>query len=158
VNILHDAPDIDNVEAVSKKHRYILDIAEDVLRLCIEAEEEEFKYVNTDVIPYEFDILLARSRHLVDGLMSVRRETDVLRTKCDIIETRKLNKRIELLTKIMAVLTVLSLIISVPNTVATIFGIPTVSALFNFDFIMQVTIISAIVSVALSYFYVRGVL
>ena len=88
----------------------------------------------------------------------MRRETDSLRTKCDIIETRKLNKRIELLTKIMAVLTVLSLIISVPNTVATIFGIPTISALFTFDFIIELTVISGIIAIILSYIYVRGVL
>jgi Mg2+ and Co2+ transporter CorA len=155
---LHDSPDIDQVEQVSKRNREVWDIAEDVLRLCIEAEEEEFKYVNIDVIPYEFDILLARARHLVDRIKGVRRETDSLRTKCDIIETRKLNKRIELLTKIMAVLTVLSLIISVPNTVATIFGIPTISALFSFDFIIELTVISGIIAVILSYIYVRGVL
>ena len=155
---LHDSPDIDQVEVVSKRNREVRDIAEDVLRLCIEAEEEEFKYVNIDVIPYEFDILLARARHLVDRIKGVRRETDSLRTKCDIIETRKLNKRIELLTKIMAVLTVLSLIISVPNTVATIFGIPTISALFSFDFIIELTIISGIIAILLSYIYVRGVL
>lgn len=155
---LHDSPDIDQVEQVSKRNRDVWDIAEDVLRLCIEAEEEEFKYVNIDVIPYEFDILLARARHLVDRIKGVRRETDSLRTKCDIIETRKLNKRIELLTKIMAVLTVLSLIISVPNTVATIFGIPTISALVTFDFIIELTVISGIIAVILSYIYVRGVL
>ncbi|MBD3397839.1 hypothetical protein GF412_01760 [Candidatus Micrarchaeota archaeon] len=157
-HLLHDSPDIDKVEQVSKRNREVRDIAEDVLRLCIEAEEEEFKYVNIDVIPYEFDILLARARHLVDRIKGVRRETDVLRTKCDIIETRKLNKRIELLTKIMAVLTVLSLIISVPNTVATVFGIPAVSELFAFDLIIELTIISGIIALILSYIYVRGVL
>ncbi len=154
---LHDAPDIDNVEVVSKRNREVGDIAEDALRLCIEAEEEEFKYVNIDVIPYEFDILLARARHLVDRIKGVRRETDVLRTKCDIIETRKLNKRIELLTKVMAILTVVGLIISVPNTVATVFGIPAVSALFSFDLIIELTIISGIIAVLLSYLYVREV-
>ncbi len=158
VRKLHDAPDIDEVEKSSKRNMEVRDIAEDVLRLCIEAEDEEFKYVNIDVIPYEFDILLVRARHLVDRMKGVRREIDVLRTKCDINETRKLNKRIELLTKIMAVLTVVSLVISVPNTVATIFGIPAVSALFSFDFIMELTIISAIIAVGLSYFYVREVL
>lgn len=158
VHALHDSPDIDEVENLSKRNREVRDISEDVLRLCIEAEEEEFKYVDIDVIPYEFDILLARARHLVDRIKGVRRETDVLRTKCDIIETRKLNRRIELLTKIMAVLTVVSLVISVPNTVATIFGIPTVSALFQFDFIMELTLLSAFAATILSYFYVRGVL
>lgn len=155
---LHASPDIDKVELVSKSNREIWDIAEDVLRLCIEAEEEEFKYVNIDIIPYEFDILLARARHLVDRIKGIRREMDSLRAKCDIIETRKLNKRIELLTKIMAVLTVVSLVISVPNTVATFFGIPNVGALFSFDFIIELTIVSGIIAVALSYIYVRGVL
>ncbi len=154
---LHDAPDIDQVEVVSKRNREVRDIAEDVLRLCIEAEEEEFKYVNIDVIPYEFDILLARARHLVDRIKGVRRETDVLRTKCDIIETRKLNRRIELLTKVMAVLTVVGLVISVPNTVATIFGIPAVSAIFNFDFIIELTFVSGVIAIVLSYFYVKEV-
>ena len=154
---LHDLPDIDEVETISKRNMEVRDIAEDVLRFCIEAEEEEFKYVNIDIIPYEFDILLVRARYLVDRMKGVRREIDVLRTKCDIIETRKLNKRIELLTKVMAILTVLGLIISVPNTVATIFGIPAVSNLFSFDLIIELTIISGIIAVVLSYFYVREV-
>jgi len=154
---LHDSPDIDQVEQVSKKNRDVWDISEDVLRLCLEAEEEEFKYVNIDVIPYEFDILLARARHLVDRIKGVRRETDSLRTKCDIIETRKLNKRIELLTKVMAILTVVGLVISVPNTVATVFGIPAVSALFSFDLILELTIISGIIAIGISYLYVREV-
>ena len=155
---LHDSPDIDEVEKISKHNIEVRDIAEDVLRLCIEAEEDEFRYINIDVIPYEFDILLVRARHLVDRMNGVRREIDVLRTKCDIIETRKLNRRIELLTKIMAILTVVSLIISVPNTVATVFGIPTVSALFTFDFIIELTLVSGLIALAVSYFYVKEVL
>lgn len=158
INGLHDSPDIDEIERVSKRNRSVWDIAEDVLSLCIEAEEEEFKYVDIEVIPYEFDILLARARHLVDRFRSHRGEIDVLRTKSDIIETRKLNKRIELLTKIMAVLTVLSLIISVPNTVATIFGIPRVSEAVSIDLAMLLIIFSSILSVAFSYYYVRGIL
>ncbi|MBN2122194.1 hypothetical protein JW721_04010, partial [Candidatus Micrarchaeota archaeon] len=105
-----------------------------------------------------FDILLARARHLVDRFRSHRAEIDVLRTKSDIIETRKLNKRIELLTKIMAVLTVLSLIISVPNTVATIFGIPKVSEAISIDFAMILIMASSVLSVVFSYYYVRGIL
>ncbi len=158
INALHDSPDIDEIEPVSKRNRLVWDIAEDILSLCIEAEEEEFKYVDIEVIPYEFDILLARARHLVDRLRSHRGEIDVLRTKSDIIETRKLNKRIELLTKIMAILTVLSLIVSVPNTVATIFGIPSVSASFSIDFAMIMIMISGVVSIVFSYYYVRGIL
>mgnify|MGYP006285728897 CR=1 FL=1 len=155
---LHDCPDIDAVEKVSKRNRQVRDIAEDVLRLCIEAEEEEFKYVNIDVIPYEFDILLARARHLVDRIKGVRRETDVLRTKCDIIETRKLNKRIELLTKIMAVLTVVSLIISVPNTVATFYGIPTIGEAADIGVILWLLLVSTAFALIISYIYVREVL
>jgi Mg2+ and Co2+ transporter CorA len=158
MNGLHDSPDIDEIERVSKRNRLVWDIAEDILSLCIEAEEEEFKYVDIKVIPYEFDILLARARHLVDRLRSHRSETDVLRTKSDIIETRKLNRRIELLTKIMAILTVLSLIVSVPNTVATVFGIPSVSAAYSIDFAMLMIIASSIISVVFSYYYVRGIL
>lgn len=158
INGLHDSPDIDEIERVSKRNRSVWDIAEDVLSLCIEAEEEEFKYVDIEVIPYEFDILLARARHLVDRFRSHRAEIDVLRTKSDIIETRKLNKRIELLTKIMAVLTVLSLIISVPNTVATIFGIPKVSEAISIDFAMILIMASSVLSVVFSYYYVRGIL
>lgn len=158
INTLHDAPDIEDIERVSKRNRQVWDIAEDVLSLCIEAEEEEFKYVDIKVIPYEFDILLARARHLVDRLRNHRVEIDVLRTKSDILETRKLNRRIELLTKIMAVLTVLSLIVSVPNTVATIFGIPSVSAASSIDFAMLMIILSGIFAVVFSYYYVRGIL
>jgi Mg2+ and Co2+ transporter CorA len=155
---LHASPDIDRVEAVSKINREIWDIAEDVLRLCIEAEEEEFKYVNIDIIPYEFDIMFARARHLVDRIRGVTREMDSLRAKCDILEARKLNKRIELLTKIMAVLTVLSLIVSVPNTVATFYGIPVIGESADIGMMSWLIVVSTAIAVVFSYIYVRGVL
>ncbi|MEM4272480.1 MAG: CorA family divalent cation transporter [Candidatus Bilamarchaeaceae archaeon] len=155
---LYMNPDIDQVEILFRKARNLYNVADDVLRLCIEAEDEGLKYIDLKVIPYEFDVLMARARHLVDRMDSFKREVDVLRTKCDIAETKKLSKRVEVLTQIMAVLTVISLIISVPNTIATIFGIPAVSDVFTFDFIMEMVIVSSLLALVASYFYVRGVL
>lgn len=157
-NQLHLNPDIDQVEILFRKARNLYNVADDVLKLCIEAEDEGLKYIDLKVIPYEFDVLMARARHLVDRMESFKREVDVLRTKCDINETRKLSKRIEILTQIMAVLTVISLVISVPNTVATIFGIPAVSANFEFEFIMEIVLLSSFLALLASYFYVRGAL
>ncbi len=157
-NALHSNPDIDQVEILFRKARNLYNVADDVLKLCIEAEDEGLKYIDLKVIPYEFDVLMARARHLVDRMESFKREVDVLRTKCDINETRKLSKRIEILTQIMAVLTVISLVISVPNTVATIFGIPAVSEVFNFEFILEIVLLSSFLALIASYFYVRGAL
>jgi len=157
-NQLHMNPDIDHVEILFRKARNLYNVADDVLKLCIEAEDEGLKYIDLKVIPYEFDVLMARARHLVDRMESFKREVDVLRTKCDINETRKLSKRIEILTQIMAVLTVISLVLTVPNTVATIFGIPAVSANFSFNFIMEIILASSFLALIASYFYVRGAL
>ncbi len=155
---LHDYPDIDEVEIVGKQVRIVSDVMEDVLQLVLEAEDEEFKYLNPDVIPYEFDILVARTRHIVDRIRNLKREINILRTKCELIEARKLNKRIELLTKIMAILTIVSLIISVPNTVATFFGIPSVAETVEIQMMVWVILISSVLAVLLSYLYVRGVI
>ena len=155
---LHDYPDIDEVETVSKRVRIVSDVVEDILQLLIEGEDKEFKYLNPDVLPYEFDILIARTRNMADRLRNLKRETNIIRSKCDIIETRKLNKRIELLTKIMAILTVISLVISIPNTVATIFGIPTVAETINIPTMMWLIVVSSIIAIAVSYLYVRGVI
>jgi hypothetical protein len=157
-NQLHLNPDIDQVEILFRKARNLYNVADDVLKLCIEAEDEGLKYIDLKVIPYEFDVLMARARHLVDRMESFKREVDVLRTKCDINETRKLSRRIETLTQIMAVLTVISLVLTVPNTVATIFGIPAVSEQFNFNFIMEIILLSSFLALVASYFYVRGAL
>lgn len=155
---LHEYPDIDEVEIVGKQVRTVSDVMEDVLQLVIEAEDEEFKFLNPEIIPYEFDILVARTRHTVDRLRNLKREINILRTKCELIEARKLNKRIELLTRVVAVLTIIGLIITVPNTVATFFGIPVISDAVDIPQIAFWLAISTVISVILSYFYVRGVI
>lgn|GEM_PF-5841955 len=83
----------------------------------------------------------------LDRLIKIEKHEDKMITSMvRLIEsTEKLNKRIEGLTWIMLVLTAITFIISIPNTVATIMGIPKVSDIIS----VEIIILSIILSVAI---------
>jgi len=64
----------------------------------------------------------------------------------------KLSERINRLTWIMLVLTWITLIVSIPNTLATFFGIPKVSEMLRVEIIAVSMIISIILPVAILLF------
>ncbi|MCK4318975.1 hypothetical protein KAW38_00180 [Candidatus Micrarchaeota archaeon] len=152
---LHDDPNIDIVEDVAKRIRTTSDIVEDLLKLFLEIEDGEIDFINPKIIPYEFDLLVARTNHLVDRIRNLKKEINILRTKCEMVETKTLSKRIELLTKVMAVLTIVGVIISVPNTLATVFGVKSIADLFTIENMFWIMVWGTIVSVVASLIYMK---
>ncbi len=152
---LHDNPNIDIVEDVAKRIRVTSDIVEDLLKLFLEIEDNEIDFINPKIIPYEFDLLVARANHLVDRIRNLKKEINILRTKCEMVETKTLSGRIELLTRVMAVLTIVGVVISVPNTLATVFGVRSIADLFSIENMFWIMIWGTIVSVIASFIYMK---
>lgn len=141
------------IEELSDRLKGFRDIADDFVLLLIKLEKKGVKFVQTMALPYSFDILVAEARHLADRCRSSRKEISVLRDKFDAIQMRNLNTTMERLTKVMTVLTVVTLIISIPNTIATVFGIPTFAQLIPWGDVLSMLVISSIIAIVISLFY-----
>ncbi len=154
-----DSLSIDEIERASKKLKKFRDLIDDFLHLLIRTEDNETKFVDTAAIAYEFDLLLAQTRHLADRCRTARKELNVIRQKCDMLQTKSLNSSIEKLTKIVMFLTVVGIVISVPNTIATIYGISKVAESTTPMVIWELLVFGTIISIALSivyiYYYMR---
>ncbi|MEM2943026.1 MAG: hypothetical protein QXT81_06350 [Candidatus Bathyarchaeia archaeon] len=74
-----------------------------------------------------------------------KHEDKMITSMVKLIEsTERLNRRLESLTWLMLVLTAITFVISIPNTVATIIGIPRVSDIVSVEIILALIAISAI--------------
>ncbi|MEM3060673.1 MAG: CorA family divalent cation transporter [Candidatus Anstonellales archaeon] len=146
---------LDEIERISKKIKKFRDLVDDFLHLLIRAEDKDIKFVDTAVLAYEFDLLLAQTRHLADRCRTAKKELNVIRQKCDVFQTMNLNKNIEKLTKIMMFLTIVGIVISVPNTIATIYGIGKIAEGTSEAFIWGAISISFLISIFLSFAYLH---
>jgi Mg2+ and Co2+ transporter CorA len=84
-----------------------------------------------------------------DELLNIEKHEDVMLTSMvKLIETNeRLSQRINNLTWVMLALTWITVIISIPNTLATFFGIPKVSEAFQIEIIVVSVLISVIIPV-----------
>ncbi|MBS7626410.1 hypothetical protein KEJ51_05145 [Candidatus Bathyarchaeota archaeon] len=100
------------------------------------------------------EVTTSTINEFLDRLVKIERHEDKMITSMvRLIEsTEKLNRRIEGLTWIMLVLTAITFIISIPNTVATIMGIPRVSDIVSVEIILLSITLSAIVPVLLIFY------
>nr|MDO8134422.1 hypothetical protein [Candidatus Njordarchaeum guaymaensis] len=87
---------------------------------------------------------------VLDELLNIERHEDMMLTSIvKLIETNeRLSERINSLTWIMLALTWITVIISVPNTLATFFGIPKVSDVFQVEIIVIAVLISIMIPAA----------
>ena len=88
-------------------------------------------------------------REVLDELLNIERHEDrMLTSVVKLIETNeRLSQRINNLTWVMLALTWVTVIISIPNTLATFFGIPKVSEAFQIEIILISVLISVIIPV-----------
>lgn len=142
-------------EVLFRDLRELTDIVEALLRACLRIDRSKSKHLSIDLIEYDFDVLIEDARYLLDRLVSTKKEINSIRDKFEIQISKQLNVNVAKLTEIMLILTIISLVISVPNTVATIFGVSSLAALVTPDFIINLTIISTILSVIISVWYIK---
>lgn len=149
------AETLESVEHLTLELRRFIDSLEDLLKIIIKVEEKGIKFVNVRAIGYEYKVLIAEARLLWDRSRSARKELNILMHKCNTLEAHELNDSFVKLTKIAAILAIVAIVISVPNTVATIFGIPTLAVLVNPVDVVWLMIISTIISVMVCWWYLR---
>jgi len=117
-----ESPSSEKIEQLTRRLRRLQDIADDFMALLIRLKAREVPFVDTNKIGYDFDILIARTRHLVHRCSSATRELSRLHTIIEMKTTSELNKRIESLTEIMKRLTAITVILMLPTMLASHYG------------------------------------
>ncbi|NYZ77800.1 magnesium transporter CorA family protein [Candidatus Micrarchaeota archaeon] len=124
--------ELDRFEDTSISLRKTMDRVEDFLNILITLEERKIRQVNTAFISYDYELLISRTRHLLDRCRNHVNQLRDIRTQIEMRSTIELNKRIERLTDIMKKLTALTLIFMIPNIIASHFGM-------NFKFMPELS-------------------
>ncbi|MEM2896948.1 MAG: hypothetical protein QW265_02385 [Candidatus Bathyarchaeia archaeon] len=90
-----------------------------------------------------------KNRGFSDELLRLEKHEDEMITSMVRLmkANEELNERINRLTLIMLILTWITLIISIPNTLATFFGIPKISEILELEVIVSSVIVSTIVPI-----------
>ncbi len=115
----HDLP---NMESTSIDLRKLAVKVEDFVNLLYTLEDRKVPVFVTQYVSYDYDLLLARARHVLDRCRNHLQELRDLRAEIEIKSTNQLNKRLEELTNIMKKLTALTLILMIPNILFSLYG------------------------------------
>ena len=110
------------IERLGRHLRKLNDFVEDFLDVLIKLEDREVREVNTSYISYDYDVLLGKTRHLLDRIKSHQAQITGLRNEIELHSTRELNKRIENLTQIMRRLTAITVVLIIPNIITGFYG------------------------------------
>jgi len=145
--------EVEELEEHSSNLRKLGNLVDDFKDIIEDVKEGRLHFFDPSLAEYDYDLAAARTQHLRDRCRTLRRQISDLKHEKDISSTIQLNKNIERLTIIMAIFTVVALIISVPNTVATFFGITKVAEEFSVEAIYRIFFISLIITTVLSYYY-----
>ncbi|HII39283.1 TPA: hypothetical protein HA318_04760, partial [Candidatus Micrarchaeota archaeon] len=114
--------DLEKISDVNNIIRKLTDKLEDFIDVLIRVEERRVREVNTAYVGYDYHVLRATATHLLDRCKnSVNRVKDV-RMEYEMKSAQELNKRIEYLTEIMKKLTAITLILMIPNIIASHYG------------------------------------
>lgn len=117
-----EKPDLDRLSYVGKRLRKLTDRVEDFLDLLIKLEDRKIREVNTGYVGYDYDVITAKARHLLDRCKSHQLQVRELRTEYDIKVAGELNMRLAHLTDVTKKLTGLAVIIAIPMVIAAIYG------------------------------------
>ena len=148
--------DLDDIEEVDRKLKKFSDVVHSYESLLIEMEESTLKFVNVEVIGYDYDLLLAKATHLSELCRGLKGELSIVRDKTEVRFSKELNRNIVRLTQIMAYLTIITVVISIPNTVGSLYGMNVpVGILADPVVVLIVLLITTVASIALSYYYMR---
>lgn len=144
------------IEETGRSLRKLTDRVEDLVQLVILLKEREIKEFDTKIIAFDYDMLNAESRYWLERCRSHVYRISSLRTKSEIRNTRELNQTISKLTVIMAFLSIVAIVVSVPGTIGAIFGIPALSNKYfegNPMLLLWSLITSTTLAIVLGYMY-----
>jgi magnesium transporter len=114
--------DADRIVDLGKALRKLTDKVEDFQDLMIKLADRQVTEVNTQYIEYDYDVLTAKSRHMLDRCRSHAGQVTGLRNEVELKAAKDLNKRIIDLTDIMKKLTAITVILLIPNIIAGHYG------------------------------------
>ncbi len=127
------------IERLGRRLRKVGDKVEDFLDLLIKLEDRDVREVNTGYVSYDYDVLLAKARHLLDRIKSHSSQIVGLRNEVESRFSRELNARIEYLSDVVRKLTAITVILMIPNIITGYYGMN----LRNLSSIVDVTTPSA---------------
>ncbi len=145
--------DIDALDEQSVHLRQLTNLAEDFKEIAVSIKDSKFSFVNSGLIEYDFDVLTAKTQHLLDRCRSARRYVADLKYDKDTSATTQLNLSMRKMTRIMALLAIIANVIAVPNTVATLYGVGKIAELNSSGFILILFTISTIVTAIVSLYF-----
>ena len=111
-----------DIESLGKRLRKVGNKVEDLVDLLIKLEERDVHEVNTSYVSYDYDVLVAKSRHLLDRIKSHSGQIVGLRNEVESRFSRELNRRIEVLSHQVKMLTAITIMLMIPNIIAGHYG------------------------------------
>jgi len=147
-----------NIDALGEQSiclRQLTNLAEDFKEIVVSIKDSKFSFVNSGLIEYDFDVLTAKTQHLLDRCRSLRRYIADLKYDKDTSATTQLNLSMRKMTRIMALLAIIANVIAVPNTVATLYGVGKIAELNSSGFILILFAISTVIAAIISLYFWR---
>jgi len=122
IDELEVALDAARIDAAGKALRKLTDKVEDFLDVMLKLEDRQVPEVNTTFVQYDYDVLTAKSRHLLDRCRSHIGQITELRNDIEVRATKELNLKIADLTNIMKKLTSITVILMIPSIITSHYG------------------------------------
>ncbi len=146
---------IREIDEMAHNVRTLIDMLEAFLRAALRIHRTKSKFINIKAIEYDFDVLFTDARYLLERMVVLKKDLANARTRYELEISKELNINVAKLTEIMLILTIIGLVLSVPNTVATIFGVSTLAEMVPAGTVIDLIILSTIVSSLLSIWYIK---
>lgn len=123
--------DLDEIEEVERHLKKFSDVVHSFETLLIEFEESTLKFVDVELIGYDYDLLLAKTTHLSELCKGLKGEISITRDKTEARSSKELNKRIEHLSEVVRTLTAVTILFMIPTIISSHFGMNFQNTLIN---------------------------
>ena len=156
MNELESSPILDYVEDSGRALRRLTDKMESFVELIIVLKQRDIKQFDTNLVSFDYEVLSTEARYWIERCRSHIYRIASLRTKSEMQSNRELNDTMGRLTVIMTILTIVSIVVSVPGTIGAIFGIPALSDAFfksHTPLLVLTLIVATILSILFGFMY-----
>lgn len=114
--------DSEGIEQTAVDLRKLTVNVEDFQNLLYTLEDRKVREFRTEYLEYDYDLILARTRHLLGRCRSHLQELRDVRSEIELKNAYQFNLRLEELTKIMKRLTGLTVLFMIPTLIASFYG------------------------------------
>lgn len=145
--------DLEKIEHTTVDLRKLTVDVEDFQNLLYTLEDRKVREFRTEYVEYDYDLVLAHTQHLLDRCRNHLQELRDLRSEVEVRATSDLNRSIKGLTVVMMFLTIITVVLTVPNTVATVFGVAPIAELYDAPTILFIVVLSMVLAAAWGVHY-----